>query len=56
MYSIDDYDFDVFDQNKKYHLHIDADTLIMDCAVVIDNDHCVVKHNRRGRKKKFENF
>ena len=29
MYSIDDYDFNVFDQTKKYHLHIDADTLIM---------------------------
>ena len=56
MYSIDDYDFDVFDQNKKYHLHIDADTLIMACAVVIDNDPCVVKHHRSGRKKTFETF
>ena len=35
MYSIDDYDFNVFDQSKKYHLHIDADNLVMACAVVI---------------------
>lgn len=56
MYNIDDYDFSVFDPNKKYHLHIDADTLVMACAVVIDNDPCVVKHHRSGRKKTFETF
>ena len=56
MYTIDDYDFSVFNPNKKYHLHIDADTLIMACAVVIDNDPCTVKHNRSGRKKTFETF
>ena len=56
MYSIDDYDFNVFDQSKKYHLHIDADTLVMACAVVIDREPCVVKHNRSGRKKTFESF
>ena len=56
MYSIDDYNFDVFDPNKKYHLHIDADTLVMACAVVIDKEPCVVKHNRSGRKKTFESF
>lgn len=56
MLTIDDYDFDVFDPNKKYHLHIDADTLVMACAVVIDKEPCVVKHNRSGRKKTFESF
>ena len=56
MYSIDDYNFSVFDPNKKYHLHIDADTLVMACAVVIDKEPCVVKHNRSGRKKTFESF
>lgn len=56
MYSIDDYNFDVFDPSKKYHLHIDADTLVMACAVVIDKEPCVVKHNRSGRKKTFESF
>ena len=56
MYSIDNYDFNVFNPKKKYHLHIDADTLIMACAVVIDNDPCTVKHNRSGRKKTFESF
>ena len=56
MYSIDDYNFDVFDPNKKYHLHLDTDTLIMACAVVIDNDPCTVKHHRSGRKKTFESF
>ena len=56
MLNIEDYDFDVFDPNKKYHLHIDADTLVMACAVVIDKELCVVKHNRSGRKKTFESF
>lgn len=56
MHSIDEYDFTVFDPSKKYHLHIDADTLVMACAVVIDNDPCTVKHNRSGRKKTFESF
>ena len=56
MLSIDDYNFSVFDSNKKYHLHIDADTLVMACAVVIDKEPCVVKHNRSGRKKTFESF
>lgn len=56
MYSIDDYDFNAFDPKKKYHLHIDADTLIMACAVVIDKDPCVLKHHRSGRKKTFESF
>lgn len=56
MYSIDDYKFDVINPNKKYHLHIDTDTLIMACAVVIDNEPCIVKHHRSGRKKTFESF
>lgn len=56
MYNIDDYDFSVFDPNKKYHLHIDADTLLFSCAVVIDNDPCHVKHHRSGRRKTFESF
>lgn len=56
MYKIDDYDFTKFDPDKKYHLHIDADTLVMSCAVVIDNDPCHVKHHRSGRRKTFESF
>ena len=56
MYSIDDYDFSVFDPNKKYHLHIDADTLLFSRAVVIDNDPCTVKHHKSGRKKTFDSF
>ena len=56
MYSIDDYNFSVFDPNKKYHLHIDADTLLFSRAVVIDNDPCTVKHHKSGRKKTFDSF
>ena len=56
MLKIDDYDFTKFDPNKKYHLHIDADTILFACAVVVDNDPCTVKHNRSGRKKTFESF
>ena len=56
MLKIDDYDFTKFDPNKKYHLHLDMDTLLFSCAVVIDNDPCVVKHHRSGRKKTFESF
>ena len=56
MYSIEDYEFNVLDPKKKYHLHLDTDTLIMACAVVIDRDPCVVKHHRSGRKKTFESF
>ena len=56
MYIIDDYNFSVFDPNKKYHLHIDADTLLFSRAVVIDNDPCTVKHHKSGRKKTFDSF
>ena len=56
MYSIEDYEFNVLDPKKKYHLHLDTDTLIMACAVVIDNEPCTVKHHRSGRKKTFESF
>ena len=56
MLSIDDYDFSMFDPNKKYHLHIDADTLLFSRAVVIDNDPCTVKHYKSGRKKTFDSF
>lgn len=56
MLTIDDYDFDVFDPNKKYHLHIDADTLLFSRAVVIDNDPCTVKHHKSRRKKTFDSF
>ena len=56
MKNIEDYDFTRFDPDKKYHLHIDADTLLFSCAVVIDNDPCAVKHHKSGRKKTFESF
>ena len=56
MYSIDDYNFSMFDPNKKYHLHVDADTLLFSCAVVVDNDPCTVKHHKSGRKKTFDSF
>ena len=56
MKNIEDYDFTRFDPDKKYHLHIDADTLLFSCAVVIDNDPCTVKHHKSGRKKTFDSF
>ena len=56
MKNIEDYDFTRFDPDKKYHLHIDADTLLFSCAVVIDTDPCTVKHHKSGRKKTFESF
>lgn len=56
MLSIDDYDFSVFNPDKKYHLHLDTDTLVMACAVVIDKEPCAVKHHRSGRRKTFESF
>lgn len=56
MLKIDDYDFTKFDPNKKYHLHLDTDTILFACAVVVDNDPCTVKHNRSGRKKTFDSF
>lgn len=56
MYSIEDYDFNVFNPDKKYHLHLDTDTIVMSCAVVIDKEPCAVKHHRSGRRKTFESF
>lgn len=56
MYSIEDYDFNVFNPDKKYHLHLDTDTIVMSCAVVIDKEPCQVKHHRSGRRKTFESF
>ena len=56
MYSIDEYDFTVFDPSKKYHLHIDADTIIMAAAAAIDKEPCVVKHHMSGRTKTFPTF
>lgn len=56
MYDINDYDFGVFDPSKKYHLHCDFDTIIFSCAAAVSKEPCVVKHNRSGRKKTFDNF
>lgn len=56
MYDIDDYDFSVFDPSKKYHLHCDFDTIIFSCAAAVSKEPCIVKHNRSGRKKTFDNF
>lgn len=56
MLKIDDYDFTKFDPDKKYHLHIDADTIVMAAAAAIDKEPCVVKHNMSGRKKTFATF
>ena len=41
---------------KRYHLHIDADTLLFSCAVVIDKEPCTVKHLKSGRSKTFDTF
>lgn len=56
MLDYSEYNSKEFDSSKKYHLHIDADTLLFSCAVAIDNEPCTVRHNRSGRKKTFETF
>lgn len=56
MTPVSEYDKTVFNPNKKYHLHIDADTLLFSCAVVVDKDPCLVTHKSSGRKKEFESF
>lgn len=56
MTPVSEYDKTVFNPNKKYHLHIDADTLLFSCAVVVDKDPCLVTHKSSGRKKEFKSF
>lgn len=56
MKDLEDYDFNVFDSTKKYHLHCDFDTIIFSCAAAVSKEPCTVKHNRSGRKKTFDNF
>ena len=56
MNKIEDYDFNKFDYNKKYHLHIDFDTPIFANAAVVSKDVCQVEHKTSGRKKTYKNF
>lgn len=42
--------------DKKYHLRIDADTLLFSVAVVIDKEPCTVTHIRSKRVKTFDTF
>lgn len=51
-----------FDYSKKYHLHIDADTIVFKSAAVIvgaekkGDQKCVVTHKQSKRIKEFESF
>lgn len=56
MHEYSDYDYTKFNPDKKYHLHIDTDTLLFSCAIAVDKEPCTVKHNRSARKKTFETF
>lgn len=56
MHDYKDYDYERFNSDKKYHLHIDADTLLFSCAIAVDKEPCTVKHNRSARKKTFDTF